>query len=672
MLPTCPSRDGPAAYFLSAMNKISVILAAAMLALSAACNGNLAPESASGEVFTCVIADAPDTRLSIDAQGKTRWEPGDQILFHGKWTGKGSRTFSVTVTLEESNISADGKTASVTVGEFDPGTTTSGRASLLYAVYPADAITPDNGKTNWRDLHTFNGTNRPLMLGYEKGDGTTSFTFRNLCGVISFSVSGDFDSYTFCGNNGETVGYDGYQASLYWGTDGKEHSDYKKGGTALTSISGTLATGDGAVNYVCLPAGANFSKGFTFNFLKDGNIVKVATTSTAVNVKRNALLPLGDISTHLEDYSGQPSDPEAERLARQGITPIRAIYFTEYTSSSVFPTLEDVRYFTHINVGHARFVNPKTGDGGLVIKNPGPSYINKLVAFKKDYPELKLLLFIGGWGKNADGFSQMAKDDTKRALFCSECVRLCNEYGLDGVDLDWEYPGYSAKTTLDDGTYYYNGSDPADRTNFTRLVKDLRQALGKDKLISYAADSDAEYIDNAAVLEWVDYINVMTYSMGDPNPDNPAKQRHNSPLYKSSRFANSRGTADCIEKFHNQGVPYDRMNFGIGFYGHGDGNVYPSSVSYTIAREALEKGTAKGKSVVGYNIRIWDEESKSVYLGNSSEVMYASYEDAESIGWRVKFVKDKGLLGAFAWEYREDDSSGTLRKAFYDLMTATE
>ena len=52
--------------------------------------------------------------------------------------------------------------------------------------------------------------------------------------------------------------------------------------------------------------------------------------------------------------------------------------------------------------------------------------------------------------------------------------------------------------------------------------------------------------------------------------------------------------------------------------------------------------------------------------------MYASYEDAESIGWRVKFVKDKGMLGAFAWEYREDDSSGTLRKVFYDLMTATD
>lgn len=369
---------------------------------------------------------------------------------------------------------------------------------------------------------------------------------------------------------------------------------------------------------------------------------------------------------------GSPSDADAERLARLGITPIRAIYFTEYTPSADFPTLEDVRCFTHINVGHARFKNPKTGDGGLEIKSPGPDYMRRLAAYKTSYPELKLLLFIGGWGKNADGFSEMAKNADKRALFCSECVRICNEYNLDGVDLDWEYPTYSAKSYLSDGTIYYNGADPADKANFTILMKDLREALGKDKLISYAAASDdynGSYVDAKAVLEWVDYINVMTYSMGDPNPSDPSKQRHNSPLYTSSRFANSRGGADCIQKYHDyQGIPYDRMNYGIGFYGHGDDNIYPSSVSYTDAREALEKGTVNGKSVAGFNTRWWDEESKSCYLGDSYGVMYASYEDVESIGFRVQYVKQTGLLGAFAWEYREDDSEGTLRKAFHTLM----
>ena len=369
------------------------------------------------------------------------------------------------------------------------------------------------------------------------------------------------------------------------------------------------------------------------------------------------------------------TDSDALRLARIGQTPIAAIYFTHYTSASEFPTLEDVKCFTHINIGHTFFKNPKTGDGGLVLKDPAPDYIKRMVAYKKDYPELKVLLFVGGWGRDFDGFSEMAKDPAKRQLFCSECVRLCNEYGLDGVDIDWEYPTYGAK----EGSYV-NGYDASDKANFSTMMKELRAALGTDKIISYAAASDdatsasdpgSDYIDNKGVLEWVDYINLMTYSMGNPYPKDPSKQRHNSPLYTSSKFGNPRGGADVVDNFHTKrGVPYDRMVFGIGFYGHGDGDVYPSSVSYSMAREALEKGTVNGKSVAGYNIRCWDEESKSCYLGNAAGVMYASYEDAESIGYRTAFALEKGLLGAFVWEYREDDADGTLRKAFKDLMSS--
>lgn len=353
--------------------------------------------------------------------------------------------------------------------------------------------------------------------------------------------------------------------------------------------------------------------------------------------------------------NGSVTDPDAQRLARLGQTPVTAIYFSHYTPESVFPTLQDVKCFTHINVGHTFFKNPKTGDGGLVVQSP--DYVKRLVAYKKDYPQLKVLLFIGGWGKDADGFSMMARSASKRKLFCDECVRLCKEYGLDGVDIDWEYPTFAAK----EGDYV-NGHDDADTDNFTILVKELRQALGNDKLITYAASDDGYYIKHAEVLGWADFINVMTYSMGDP------PGRHNSPLYMSSKFANSRGGADCIENFNNKGVPYDRMNYGIGFYGHGDGSVYPSSVSYAMAREALEKGTVNGSSVAGYNIRYWDEESKSVYLGDADGKMYASYEDAQSIAARVDFVKSKGMLGAFVWEYREDDDAGTLRYALSKLM----
>ena len=327
-----------------------------------------------------------------------------------------------------------------------------------------------------------------------------------------------------------------------------------------------------------------------------------------------------------------------------GQTPMILAYYTENS-----PELPDPTLLTHINYAHGRFANPSTGDGGIVIEKT--DLMKKVIALKEKNPKLKVLLMIGGWGKNANGFSMMARDPEKRKLFCDECVRICKEYNLDGIDLDWEYPTYAAEG---------NGADPSDTKNFTTLVKEMREALGKDKLISYAESDSGGYIDNKAVLEWVDYINVMTYSMGDP-------PYHNSPLYRSS-LTRKRSGEESIEIIHDQGVPYDRMNYGIGFYGHGDGTVYPSSVQYYKAVEALEKGTVDGKSVKGYNIRWWDETGKNCYLGDASGKMYASYEDVESIGYRVDFVKSKKMLGAFAWEYREDDSKGTLRHALYDLM----
>ena len=295
-------------------------------------------------------------------------------------------------------------------------------------------------------------------------------------------------------------------------------------------------------------------------------------------------------------------------------------------------------------------MNKTTGDGGIDIAKP--ELLKKLVAYKASYPELKILLMIGGWGKNADGFSMMARDDTKRKAFCDECARICDQYGLDGIDLDWEYPTYAAEG---------NGADPSDTKNFTLLMKGLREVLGDGRLISYAAPSNGKYIDNKAVLQYVDYINVMTYSMGDP-------PYHNSPLYHSS-LTKSRSGAESIEIFHGQGVPYDRMNYGMAFYGHGDGNVYPSSVQYYRVPDILEKGLCNGKSVAGYNIRHWDDTGKNCYLGDALGNMYASYEDVESLGYRVAFVKQKGMLGAYAWEYREDTTDGTLRYALHDLMT---
>lgn len=52
----------------------------------------------------------------------------------------------------------------------------------------------------------------------------------------------------------------------------------------------------------------------------------------------------------------------------------------------------------------------------------------------------KVMASIGGWSMSKH-FPEMAADPVKRATFISGCQNLINQYGFDGIDLDWEYPG---------------------------------------------------------------------------------------------------------------------------------------------------------------------------------------------------------------------------------------
>ena len=599
--------------------------------------------------FTCEIADAADTRLSIDGAGKTLWEPGDQILLHGDYTNS---SCSATVTLTADNISDDGKKATFTCPSFTVSSHsgTKGYLSTIYAGYPASAVKKNEHCYYYTN---FTSTNYPLMAAFNVGN---SLKFYNLCGVISFCVSGDFDKYEFVGNNGETVGYTYYRSYLVQKGDESYRLEYNyatDGGTSgpLTSISAPVAADGSKVNYIGIPAGANFSGGFTIRFLKGSSVVNVVSTTKSVNLSRNKLLPLGDITARLSDPGDDPGQgEEVGKLCKEeclGQKPMVIAYLTEYTSK----TSLDPTYVTHINYAHGRFVNPTTGDGGLYIEE-GSGLMTKVLALKTQKPTLKVLLMIGGWGSKADGFSMMARDADKRTLFCTECKRLIDTYGFDGIDIDWEYPGGGPST---------NGKSSSDAANFNLVLKELRQTIGDTKIISFASSSSAGYVSWAGAMEYLDYVNVMTYDMGDP-------PKHNSPLYKSSTF-NQRSCEESINLHKNKGIPLDRMNLGVPFYGHGT-DPYADDVKYNEMASILNNNYyASGKvDVTGKNIYRWDDVAKVPYLVDTSGNILLCYDDAESVEWKGKFVREKGLLGAMFWEYRHDDSAGTLRRTLYNAV----
>ena len=326
-----------------------------------------------------------------------------------------------------------------------------------------------------------------------------------------------------------------------------------------------------------------------------------------------------------------------------GQKPMIIAYYTENSSA-----LPDPACLTHINYAHGRFVDKETGDGGIWIEKP--ELLEKVIALKQQKPSLKVLLMIGGWGDKADGFSMMARDARKRTLFCQSCKEHIDNYGLDGIDIDWEYPTAGPSE---------NGRHPDDTRNFNLVLKELRETIGNTKIISYASSASADYVDWKTAMLYMDYVNVMTYDMGDP-------PFHNAPLYYSAAITKKRSVDQSITQHFAAGVPLNRQVMGVPFYGHGT-DPYKDDVKYNEMAGIFSSSKYEGK-----NIRKWDSVAKVPYLVDESGNFLLGYDDQESVTYKGQYVVQKNLLGAMFWEYRHDDSQGTLRKALCKAIYGSE
>ncbi len=93
--------------------------------------------------------------------------------------------------------------------------------------------------------------------------------------------------------------------------------------------------------------------------------------------------------------------------------------------SSVVP---DPCVMTHLNYA---FGHVNDDFDGVRVDNP--ERLHQMVALKSVNPDLKVLLSVGGWGSGR--FSEMAADDACRASFAEDCLRVVEEFGLDGICL---------------------------------------------------------------------------------------------------------------------------------------------------------------------------------------------------------------------------------------------
>ncbi|KAJ6032765.1 hypothetical protein N7540_003497, partial [Penicillium herquei] len=124
-------------------------------------------------------------------------------------------------------------------------------------------------------------------------------------------------------------------------------------------------------------------------------------------------------------------------------------------------------------------------------------------------PSLKIMIALGGWSFSDPGpwqnvFPDMLSSETNRATFIRNLLGFLSEYGYDGIDFDWEYPG------ADD-----RGRSDSDGVNYTAFLKELRAAIdasGKEYIVTFTAPTSYWYLrhfDLKAMTNYVDWVNLM-------------------------------------------------------------------------------------------------------------------------------------------------------------------
>jgi chitinase len=366
---------------------------------------------------------------------------------------------------------------------------------------------------------------------------------------------------------------------------------------------------------------------------------------------------LGSLLPLSAAHASQPPRPDQ---------PLQIIGYLFPRGQVIQPGQIAAKKLTRINYAFALIEN------GRVVANDSLDAPNlaALVALKQQNPSLKIVISVGGWLGSAH-FSDASLTPDSRRLFVDSAVDLIRHHQLDGLDIDWEFPGQIGAG---------NRFRPEDKHNFTLLLEDLRRrfdqeqrTLGRPLLLSIAAGADRDWLDHtemAEVANAVDTVNLMSYDYYEPGEE-PTTGNH-SPLYKDPADPRHVSTDASVRAFEAAGVPARKIVVGVPFYGHVWQNVPPEHHGLFQPGTRVPNAFATWQTIAGTMLnqgytRYWDSAASVPYLYSDQQHQFVSYEDPQSLSLKAAYVRQQGLGGIMFWEYN-GDPSGTLLSTIYDAF----
>lgn len=311
---------------------------------------------------------------------------------------------------------------------------------------------------------------------------------------------------------------------------------------------------------------------------------------------------------------------------------------------------------------------------------------NQLKKLKAMYPQIKVLISLGGWTWS-EGFSDAALTPESRRKVAESCIDIYIKGNLpevnyaggpgaaagvfDGVDIDWEYPACPG--------HPHNIYRPEDTVNFTLLLEEFRRQLDDvdpNLLLTIAAPGGVDKytkIELDKIHEHLDFINLMTYDFHGGwetnGPTNFHAQLYGSPNDPSLPPIDQYFGDNVVQAYLDAGIPAHKLSLGLPFYGRGwtgvtnvDNGLYQTATGPAPGKYEAGVNDYKILKPLGYP-SFRDPITESFWIFNGSD--FWSYDDPVSIGVKMNYIKMRNLGGAMLWSLDGDTANGELISAVH-------
>lgn len=323
-------------------------------------------------------------------------------------------------------------------------------------------------------------------------------------------------------------------------------------------------------------------------------------------------------------------------------------------------------------------------DGAADLWNqPLRGNFNQLRKLKALYPNLKLMISLGGWTWSG-GFHEAAKTAASRQQLAASCLDIYINGNLpiadnaggdgvaaglfDGIDIDWEYPGVPGNG---------NPHGPEDTENFTLLLQEFRNqldAIDPELMLTVATAGGVDtysHLELDKIHPYLDYINLMSY---DFHGAWETVTGFHAPLYPStdapySYPASTYSVDSAVQGYLAAGVPSTKLVVGLPFYGRGwtDVEIGNNGLWQTATGAAIgtyEAGINDYKVIKQLNSPVYRDENVGA-VWKYDGISFWSYDDPQTIAQKIAYVVAQDLGGVMLWSLDGDTADGELIHAVH-------